>query len=82
MKGSVRTMEKCAVCKESYQRVKHPLTKDVIDLMCPEHLTRPSRVSQLREELERRVAEELRAALAHKSSVTTMVYYVRHKEEG
>ena len=44
MKGSVRTMEKCAVCKESYQRIKHPLTKDVIDLMCPDHLTRPSRV--------------------------------------
>jgi hypothetical protein len=43
--------------------------------------SRHSRVSQLREELERRVAEELRAELAHKSSVTTMVYYVRNREE-
>jgi hypothetical protein len=43
--------------------------------------SRHSRVSQLREELERRVAEELRKELAHKSSRVTLRHYVRDDRE-
>ena len=42
--------------------------------------SRHSRVSQLRIELEKRVAEELRRELAHRSSVVTLKHYVREKE--
>lgn len=42
--------------------------------------SRHSRVSQLRDELEKRVAEQLRAELAHKSAGTTLRFYVREKE--
>ena len=42
---------------------------------------RHSRVSQLREELERRVSEELRKELAHTSSRTTLRHYVRDDRE-
>ncbi|MDA8122227.1 MAG: tyrosine-type recombinase/integrase, partial [Deltaproteobacteria bacterium] len=43
--------------------------------------SRHSRVSQLRQELERRVSEELRKELAHESSRTTMKHYCRDERE-
>ena len=43
--------------------------------------SRHSRVSQLREELERRVSEELRKELAHTSSRITLKHYVRDDRE-
>ncbi len=54
---------------------------DTVDVKaCLYVASRHSRVSQLREELERRVAEELRRELAHKSAGTTLRHYVREKE--
>lgn len=44
MRGRIRTKERCPVCKKAFQATKHPVTKDTIDLMCPDHLTRPRKV--------------------------------------
>lgn len=44
MRGSIRTMEKCPICGGAFTAYRHPLTRDVIDLMCPAHRTRPERV--------------------------------------
>lgn len=42
MKGSIRTTDKCPVCKQSFQQIRHPLVrKQVIDIMCPTCMTRP-----------------------------------------
>jgi Phage integrase, N-terminal SAM-like domain/Phage integrase family len=42
MKGTIRTLEKCPVCKGPFTQVLHPITKDdVIDLMCETCKTRP-----------------------------------------
>lgn len=42
MKGSIRTTDKCPVCKKSFQQIRHPLVrKQVIDIMCPTCMTRP-----------------------------------------
>lgn len=43
--------------------------------------SRHSRVSQLRQELERRVSEELRKELAHTTSKVTLKHYVRDERE-
>lgn len=51
MKGRVRTKQLCPACKaegrpdkdSNFRNVLHPLTKDQIDLMCPRHMTRPTR---------------------------------------
>lgn len=44
MKGSVRTKERCPVCGNPFDAILHPLTQDVIDLMCGKCRTRPRRV--------------------------------------
>lgn len=43
MAGRVRTNERCPVCNDAFQDIRHPLTNDTIDLMCPAHKTRPRR---------------------------------------
>ncbi len=43
MGGRIRTNEKCPICNQAFQDIRHPLTNDTIDLMCPEHKTRPRR---------------------------------------
>jgi integrase len=49
--------------------------------VCLSVASRHSRVSQLRQELERRVSEELRKELAHETSRTTMKHYCRDERE-
>ncbi len=41
MKGTVRSRDKCEVCKGTFSSIKHPITKDIIDLMCESCKTRP-----------------------------------------
>ncbi len=43
MKGRIRTESVCPVCHVKFAPVRHPLTGDVIDLMCTAHLTRPTK---------------------------------------
>lgn len=43
MIGAVRTSERCPKCRGAFSSVRHPLTGDVIDLMCPACLIRPRR---------------------------------------
>lgn len=56
-------------------------TKEAGLSVCLSVASRHSRVSQLRAELERRVAEELRGQLAHTSSRTTLKHYARDERE-
>lgn len=43
MKGKIRTESVCPLCHVRFAPILHPVTKDVIDLMCLVHQTRPVR---------------------------------------